>query len=250
MKKFLSYLLLCGVASSAAGCASSVRLSPAVTQEKDIYTISASGTSRGILSESVKSANDYCSDQNKHYLFVKNIFQRRNSFGVDVVSYDLYFTCVEAGDPRLTDRRPLLRPGEEKEQAEGSPASRLKAIIGKDTGKESAKPGPAEKAEQKPGPEKESPAVATGQESAGEAEGSGAKKAASPGKEPLSGGEKAQAEKKESPDKDEAAIIVDEEQRRKKNPGPGLPENLRKEDGSAEKGFAKGPPIEEEVLVK
>ena len=113
MEKILFCILLSAAALMTNGCVS-VQMTPSEAMEPDVYRISARATSRKILAETVKNAKERCAQENKQYLFVKNIFQHSSSLGIDMGSYDLYFTCVEAGDPRLNERKSLLRPADEK----------------------------------------------------------------------------------------------------------------------------------------
>ena len=118
MKKILLCILLSAAALMANGCVS-VQIVPPEAMKPDVYRISTRATSRKVLSETVKSAKERCAQENKQYLFVKNIFQHSNSLGIDMSSYDLYFTCVEAGDPRLNEGKSLLTPAEEKADQAG-----------------------------------------------------------------------------------------------------------------------------------
>lgn len=123
MTKILFSILFCAVAFMANGCAS-VQMAPSAAMGPDVYRINALATSRKIIAETVTIAKERCAQENKQYLFVKNIFQHSSNLGIDIVSYDLYFTCVEAGDPRLNERKSLLSPAEEKVDQAGqtSPA--------------------------------------------------------------------------------------------------------------------------------
>ena len=123
MTKIFFYLLFCAVVFMANGCVS-VQMEPSMAMGPDVHRISALATSRKILSETVTIAKERCAQENKQYLFVKNIFQHSSNLGIDMISYDLYFTCVEAEDPRLKERKSLPRPAEEKVDQAGqtSPA--------------------------------------------------------------------------------------------------------------------------------
>ncbi len=123
MTKILFSILFCAAAFMANGCAS-VQMEPSAGMGPDVYRISALATSRKILAETVTIAKERCAQKNKQYLFVKNIFQHSSNLGIDMVSYELYFTCVEAGDPRLNERKSLQNPAEKKvdQTGQASPA--------------------------------------------------------------------------------------------------------------------------------
>lgn len=101
---FLPALLL------TAGCASTTRLDAPGPNDAALYKITASSTSRQVSAQAVANAQAYCVAENKHYLFVKHRYKRKSSLGIDWFSYDLYFTCVEADDPRLTAPGRLRKP--------------------------------------------------------------------------------------------------------------------------------------------
>ena len=189
------------------GCAP-VRTVPPETMGPDVYRISAWGTSKKILRETVQRANDRCAQEKKQYLFVKNIFQYGSSLGIDMVSYELYFTCVEAEDPRLKLRKSPLGPAGEKAE---EPAMQ---VVVPDR--------------EPPGPEQHSPVEKPVEE----------KGVISPGKETAPAPEKASPAREPAGEKPvvspaaEAKPKVSEEQSRTETPGVGEPENLRK-DGSA-----------------
>ncbi len=123
MTKILFSILFCAAAFMANGCVS-VQMKPSAGMGPDVYRISALATSRKIIGETVTIAKERCAQTNKQYLFVKNIFQHSSNLGIDMVSYELYFTCVEAGDPRLNELKSLLSPAEKKDDQAGqtSPA--------------------------------------------------------------------------------------------------------------------------------
>ena len=206
MKKTFFLILLGAAALMANGCAS-VRTVPPETMGPDVYRISAWGTSKKILRETVQSANERCAQEKKQYLFVKNIFQYGSSLGIDMVSYELYFTCVEAEDPRLKLRKSPLGPAEEKAE---EPAMQTAVPDREPPVREQH--SPVEKPVEEKGvisPDKDAAPVP---------------QKASPAREPA--GEKPVVSPAEAKPK------VSEEQSRTETPGVGEPENLRK-DGSA-----------------
>ncbi len=207
MKKTFFLILLGAAALMANGCAP-VRTVPSETLGPDVYRISAWGTSKKILRETVQRANERCAQEKKQYLFVKNIFQYGSSLGIDMVSYELYFTCVEAEDPRLKLRKSPLGPAEEKAE---EPAMQTAVPDREPPVREQH--SPVEKPVEEKGvisPDKDAAPVP---------------QKASPAREPA--GEKTVV----SPAA-EAKPKVSEEQSRTETPGVGEPENLRK-DGSA-----------------
>ena len=207
MKKTFFLILLGAAALMANGCAP-VRTVPPETMGPDVYRISAWGTSKKILRETVQRANDRCAQEKKQYLFVKNIFQYGSSLGIDMVSYELYFTCVEEGDPRLKLRKSPLGPAEEKAE---EPAMQ---VVVPDR--------------EPPGPEQHIPVEKPVEEKgviSSDKDAAPVPQKASPAREPA--GEKTVV----SPAA-EAKPKVSEEQSRTETPGVGEPENLRK-DGSA-----------------
>ncbi|MCG2822330.1 MAG: hypothetical protein L6364_01420 [Desulfobulbaceae bacterium] len=139
---------------------------------------------------------------------MKNIFQYGSSLGIDMVSYELYFACVEAEDPRLKVRKSPL--GLSEEMAE-EPA--IQTVVPDREPPVREQPSPVKK------PAEETGVISPGKEAAPVSE------KASPAREPA--GEKPAV----SPGA-EAKPTVSEEQSRTETPGVGEPENLRK-DGSA-----------------
>lgn len=237
MNKIPFCILLSAIPFIASGCGS-VQVVPPEAMGPDVYRISAWGTSKKIIHETVQSANERCAQENKQYLFVKNIFQYGSNLGIDMVSYELYFTCVETGDSRLKERKSPLSPVEEKAE---EPA-RQKIIPERD--QEQAKPGKRPEPDAGPAPEKVVP----------EREKSPAQEQAGPGAEPVQ--EKPAVSPAQKvvplpvPDKQEAAPKVSEEQLRKGNPGMGEPEDLRKDGSALGIEPEKNIPVIEEILRK
>jgi len=216
MGKIFFCILLSVVVLMTNGCAS-VQMVPREEMGPDVYRISARATSRKNLSESVKSAKERCAQENKQYLFVKNIFQHSSNLGIDMVSSDLYFSCVEAGDPRLKERKSPLRSSEEKVE------QRDPAQV-----KQEEHPGPervAPEKEKPPAQEQPSPA----KEQAKEKPSLGTSKEAAPAPEKVT-----QPKEKDQGQQEGETTVSEEEllRLRKKNPGPGELEDLWKEDSS------------------
>jgi hypothetical protein len=202
--------------------------------------ISARPASRKVISETVKNANEQCAQENKQYLFVKNIFRHSNLLGAETVSYDLYFFCVEAGDPRLMERKPSRQPVAEKgEQTETRP----KQTEPQKRPDLKASPPPGKGAPDKKAPPAQEQAV-PGKETAEE------KPADSPGKEAAPVPQKPPPAKDDTQEKQESDAKISEEQQRKGNPGMGAPEDLRKDGSSLYEEPEQNIRIIEEPLTK
>lgn len=215
MKKVFFSALLSVAAFMANGCAS-VQMAPSEPMGPDIYRLSARATSRKSLTETVKSANDRCAQENKQYLFVKNIFQHNRNLGVDRVSYVLYFTCVDAGDPRLKERKSILRPAEEKTNQKVSP--------------DKEKPPAQGAVDPVPEPAEAKPTVSPDK-----------KTAPTPDMLP-------QPQPKDEKQGQEEAAKVSKEQPRKKITEPGELEDLRKDGAALYDDSEQDSPIIEEIL--
>lgn len=198
MKKIFPCILVCAAALMANGCA---RTPPAPPEAfgRDVHLIRVPGASKKNISETVKNATEQCGKESKQYLFVKNLFQRSRTLGVDSISYNLYFSCVDAGDPRLKQQQ-KFRPRFPTEKAdEAQPEEKVTPRVDR------------RKVEPEPPPAKE-PAEE--------------KNAVRPGKEAAPAQEKLPPQEKEVPQK------AAEEQPRKKNPGQAEPEGLRNGDST------------------
>lgn len=237
MNKIPFYILLSVTAFIASGCGT-VHVVPPEKMGPDVYRISAWGTSKKIIHETVQSANERCAQENKQYLFVKNIFQYGSNLGIDMVTYELFFTCVETGDPRIKERKSPLSPADEK----GQEPTLQKIFPERD--QEQVKPEPrpdtdARTAPEKVVPEKEKPPV---QEQA--------VPAAEPAKEKPVSSPPQEVVPLPVQEKQEAAPRVSEEQLRKGNPGMGEPEDLRKDGSALGDEAEKNIPVIEEILRK
>lgn len=223
MKKIFLCILLSVMGLMVTGCVT-LPVAPPEAMGQDVFLIRAQASSSKILFESVKKAKDRCAQDNKQYLFVKNIFQ--------LGSYDLYFSCVEEDDPRLNQRKIPSVPAKEKPaQAEKYPGEQGESVSGHEQVKPGLGTGPEtrtepekirEKKEKPPTQEKASPVRESVEE----------KPLASPVKEAEPESKKLTPTKENKQTQEDGAAGVTEEQLRKKNPGPGELENLRK-DGSS-----------------
>jgi len=229
MEKILFCILLSAAALMTNGCVA-VQMAPSEAMEPDVYRISARATSRKILAETVKSAKERCAQENKQYLFVKNIFQHSSSLGIDMGSYDLYFTCVEAGDPRLNERKSLLRPADEKADQVGQTITPPK-----DQGQRiPEKVVPEKVVPEKVVPEKVVPEKVVPEKVVPEKVVPEKVKLVPP--------------KDENQEQQEAATKASQELLRKKNPETGEPESLRKDVSPLDDEAGQDSPIIEESL--
>ncbi len=245
MKKILFCMLLSGAALMTNGCGS-VRRAPSEEMGPDVYRISAWSTSRKVLAETVESAKARCAKEDKQYLFVKNIFQYGCNLGIDMISYELYFSCVEAGDSRLKEWKSPLGPGAAKtNQAAGQ--AEQKIAPDKESGQ--GKPDDRSGREGSPAPEQVVPDKKKPQAQASPAKDQ-AKSADSPGKAASAPAQLQPPPKDEPQAPQEATPAVSEEQRRKGNPGMGEPENLRKDGSSLCDEAGQNVRIIEEPLYK
>lgn len=208
-------LLLVAAALMTNGCAPALLHTEAMAP--GVYRISAPGSSRKILAETMKTAIEQCEQENRHYLFVKNIFQHGSTLGFDTVSYTLYFTCVEEEDPRLKQQRKSRQRPAEGKAVEEQPAPKIPPLDQKRGQPESR---PAEKII----PDRERPA-APQPEASPAPEPARKKPAARPDKKA------APAPEKQSPPQEEnnEPQKTEEKQPAKKNPGPGELEELQKD---------------------
>jgi len=65
------------------------------------YKINAIGASRNIQAETINTANNLCRALNKDYKFIRNVFLPKSVIGVDMISYDLVFSCVDPGSTQI-----------------------------------------------------------------------------------------------------------------------------------------------------
>lgn len=85
---------------------------------REIFRISRTGRSKDIKEEAMKSAYSFCEAQEKRFKFRKNVFKHKKTFGVDFVSYDLFFSCRDGDEeeavkpevPQATDEPEIVIP--------------------------------------------------------------------------------------------------------------------------------------------
>ncbi|OGR00032.1 MAG: hypothetical protein A2505_05755 [Deltaproteobacteria bacterium RIFOXYD12_FULL_55_16] len=219
MKNLFFTLLLFSAALMADGCATMQQPRSEAITELGIYKISTPGSSRKILAETMKNAIAQCDQEDKHYLFVRNIFPQRSTLGHDTGSYTLYFTCVEAEDPRLKQQRKSRQQPKEEEAVEEQPEQKIPHMDQNQVQPESPSAEKiVPKKEKTPAPQQEaSPATEPARK----------KPVVRPGKKAAPGSKKQPSSQK----KNNEPQKTDEEQSLRKNPGPGELEDLRK-DGS------------------
>lgn len=61
------------------------------------YKINTLGISKNVQAETINTANNLCRSLNKDYRFIRNIVLPKSVMGVDMISYDLIFSCVDPG---------------------------------------------------------------------------------------------------------------------------------------------------------
>jgi len=153
---------------------------------RSAYRIRLLGSTLAIRDDAIKTATGFCQEQDKEFVFLKNVIRRRTSFGFETIHYDLYFTCGEEGVPAAVavPTRPGEKPSEavtgaekpatetappaqvEKEEEKAPPAVKQAAPSEKETAQPSAEekapPAPAEapKKAATPAPPPAKPAVA------------------------------------------------------------------------------------------
>jgi len=123
---------------------------------RSAYRIRLLGSTLAIRDDAIKTATGFCQEQDKEFVFLKNVIRRRTSFGFQTIHYDLYFTCGEEGVPAAVaaPAPPSEKPSEavtgaEKPATETTPPAQVE--------KEEEKATPA--AKQAAPAEKEAPAA-------------------------------------------------------------------------------------------
>ncbi len=92
-----------------AGCAPIEKQLPKEgAADREVFRISRTGRSKDIKEEAMKSAYSFCEALDKRFRFRKNVFKHKKTFGVDFVSYDLFFSCrdvdeKETGKPEVPE---------------------------------------------------------------------------------------------------------------------------------------------------
>ncbi|RJX29212.1 MAG: hypothetical protein C4531_10840 [Desulfurivibrio sp.] len=95
MKKIFFHLGMLITLLVVTSCASSI--TRVNTAGPYTYKIKALGASRNIQTEAINKANDLCRTMHKDYRFIRNTFLPKSVMGMDMVSYDLIFSCVDPG---------------------------------------------------------------------------------------------------------------------------------------------------------
>jgi hypothetical protein len=141
MNRIFYCALLVVTAISITSCATTVmELKPTAPEGKHVYKISTLGFSRDIRDDAIKNAGEFCNKQNKHYKFIRNIFLPQSVAGVDMVSYDLFFFCLDEQlaepippAPEAVEENKLIKPESAPEENDSkaepaAPPARVKHI--------------------------------------------------------------------------------------------------------------------------
>ena len=114
MNRIFYAALLVVTAMILTSCATTfVELKPTGPKGRQVYKITALGFSRDIRDGAINNAGEYCKKQNKHFKFVKNIFVRKSMAGVEMMSVDLFFLCLDE-QPAEPIPPPETEAGEEE----------------------------------------------------------------------------------------------------------------------------------------
>ena len=96
MQKKNYFATLVAAALTLSGCATTVvEFIPKGPADRQVYTSSGLGFSREIRHEMIKNAGEFCEKQNKHFKFVRNVILPTSMAGIDMVSVDLLFACLD-----------------------------------------------------------------------------------------------------------------------------------------------------------
>ena len=99
MKKIFFYPCIVIALFAATSCATNItRLN---TSGPYTYKINAVGASKDIQSETITTAKTLCRGMNKDYKFIRNIILPKSVMGMDLISYDLIFSCVDPGSAQM-----------------------------------------------------------------------------------------------------------------------------------------------------
>jgi hypothetical protein len=115
MKKNFSYPFTLIALFSVTSCATTI--TKLNTSGPYTYKINASGISNNIQTETINTANNLCRTLNKDYKFVRNDILPKSVMGIDLISYDLIFSCVDPGSAQDNFNGPETLPGSEENQA-------------------------------------------------------------------------------------------------------------------------------------
>ena len=103
------------------GCATTVvEFIPKGPADRQIYTSSGLGFSREIRHEMIKKAEGFCEKHDKHFKFVRNIILPTSMAGIDMVSVDLLFACLD--EQFVAEPAPLAEPALPETAAAEEPA--------------------------------------------------------------------------------------------------------------------------------
>lgn len=104
------------------------------TAGPNTYKINASGFSENVQPETIVRAESFCRDLKKEYLFIRNAVSSTSVIGIDMISYDLIFSCAEPGSAHPAPPAPEKDAAQKAlEEAEKLRLSKEKLAITGDT---------------------------------------------------------------------------------------------------------------------
>lgn len=115
MKKIFFYPLSCIAILSVTSCATNI--TKLNTSGSYTYKIDALGLSKDIQTETITTASNLCRTMNKDYKFIRNTILPKSVMGIELISYDLVFSCVDPGSAQSPP--PDAAAGEGQENAGG-----------------------------------------------------------------------------------------------------------------------------------
>ncbi|MBU4264406.1 MAG: hypothetical protein KKC76_21370 [Proteobacteria bacterium] len=99
MKKIFFYPCIAIILLSVTSCATNI--TKLNTSGPYTYKINARGVSKNIQTETINTANNLCRSMDKDYKFIRNIILPKSVMGMDMISYDLIFSCVDPGSAQM-----------------------------------------------------------------------------------------------------------------------------------------------------
>lgn len=95
MKKIFFYPLSFIAFFSVTSCATNI--TKLNTSGAYTYKINTLGLSKNIQPETINTASNLCRTMNKDYKFIRNTILPKSVMGIELISYDLIFSCVDPG---------------------------------------------------------------------------------------------------------------------------------------------------------
>ncbi len=111
MKKIFSYPFIVIALLSLTSCATSI--TKLNTSGPYTYKINTLGVSKDIQTETINTATNLCRTMNKDYRFIKNTILPKSLMGLDLISYDLIFSCVDPGSAQPAPPDATKSPAQE-----------------------------------------------------------------------------------------------------------------------------------------